>query len=177
MRVHGRVIRSGVPLPPAAGPIRLAMLYQDGIEALKASARLYGQCCRGLQTWGLELSQTPSWEATNEFIQRHDLLSMKAQQEFLIKVWGRAKRRLRREIHRRTSSSLSLAGASALCADELVHSCYKEMASALYVRPSVRIDADPWRDLRARPGRADAPGRAAGGGVVPVRQDRPRPVV
>lgn len=150
MRVHGRVIRSGVPLPPAAGPIRLAMMYQDGVEALRKSARLYGKCCRSMaQTWGLDLSQTPSWEATNEFIQHHDLHSMEAQKEFLIETWGGAERRLRYEINQRMRISPFHAGASALRTDEFFHRRYKEMGKALYAQPSAQVGVDPWSDLES----------------------------
>ncbi|MDI5971534.1 hypothetical protein POF50_019740 [Streptomyces sp. SL13] len=101
------------------------------------------------QTWGLDFSQIPSWEATNEFIRRHELHSMKAQQKFLIEAWGGVERRLRREIKRRTRISPFLLGASVLRTDEFVHRRYEEMSKALYARPGEQVGVDPWRDLES----------------------------
>ncbi len=149
MRFSGCVVREGVPLPPAAGPARQAMLYQDGLKALRQSARLYGQCCRTMvQTLGLDLAQIPSWEATNALIQHHDLRSMEAQRDFLVEVWSRAKRRLRREISRRTYASPLHIVPPALRVEGFDHRQYTVMAKLLSLQPGPQV-CDTWRDLES----------------------------
>ncbi|MCE3030617.1 MULTISPECIES: hypothetical protein [unclassified Streptomyces] len=99
------------------------------------------------QTWGLDLSKMPSWEVTNEFIQRHNLQSVKDQQAFLIEAWGGAERRLRHEINQRMHTPSFLVEASALRDDALGKRRYEEMAKALHLRHGGRAPVDPWRDL------------------------------
>ncbi|MFF8321997.1 hypothetical protein ACF06V_33185 [Streptomyces bobili] len=148
MRFSACIIRTGVPLPPAAGPVRLAMMYQDGVQALEESTRLYGQCCRSMaQTWGLDFSQIPSWDATTAFIQRHGLSSMTDQRDFLVDVWARAKKRLHREVSRRTHSSPVRIGIPALRTEKIDHRRYEVMARALYAKPNAK--AYPWQDLES----------------------------
>lgn len=148
MRFSGYVVRTGVPLPPAAGPGRLAMMYRDGVQALRESARLYGQCCRSMtQMWGLNLSQLPSWEATNEVIQRHNLRSISAQRDFLIRAWSGAERRLRHEVSRRGTDVPLFVGAPALRADEFDRRQYGATATRLCAQPDAQASGDPWHDL------------------------------
>ncbi|WP_327172579.1 hypothetical protein OG471_30660 [Streptomyces sp. NBC_01336] len=124
------------------------MMYQDGVQALKESMRLYGQCCRSMaQTWGLDFSQVPSWEATTAFIERHGISSMEAQRDFLVDAWARTKKELRREINRRAHSSPLHIALPALSAEKVGHRQYAVIAKALRVKPSAQIEDYPWQDL------------------------------
>lgn len=126
----------------------MAMMYRDGVEALKDSTRLYGQCCRGMTlTWGLDVSQTPSWASTTEFIQRHGLRTMEAQLDFLAEVWSQSQRKLRREISRRTHTSPLHIVLPSLRAQGYDHGQYAGMTSALYVKPTTRVNDGPWHHL------------------------------
>lgn len=126
------------------------MLHQDGVVALKESARLYGECCRSMaQTWGLGFSHIPSWEATNAFIERYDLRSMEAHRDFLTDVWARAKTRLLRQIdHRAHPSSLSAAPRE-LRAEGFHHRQYAVMSKVLHAQPGSGVLAEPWRALES----------------------------
>ncbi len=49
IRWSGLVVRTGVPLPPAAGPNRTAMLRRDGTSTLRNARREFGSALRSLQ--------------------------------------------------------------------------------------------------------------------------------
>lgn len=46
MKFSGRLIRTNVPLPPAAGPRRDQMLLREGISVFRESVQGYGEVCR-----------------------------------------------------------------------------------------------------------------------------------
>ncbi|WP_234432592.1 hypothetical protein [Streptomyces sp. MUSC 125] len=146
MRFAGLVIRTGVPLPPASGPVRLAMMHQDGVTALRESMSLYGQCCRSISlTWGLSLAHLPSWTSTTEEIYRRGLWTMSAQRDFLIRVWSQARRQLRANIAALTSPSPWSIGPPT--SDRWSHRQYMAMARSLHIPHDTRQLVDPWRDL------------------------------
>ncbi|WP_416479107.1 hypothetical protein [Streptomyces sp. LKA04] len=146
MRFAGLVIRTGVPLPPASGPVRLAMMHQDGLTALRESMSLYGQCCRSISlTWGLSLAHLPSWTSTTEEIYRRGLWTMSAQRDFLIRVWSQARRQLRANIAALTSPSPWSIGPPT--SDRWSHRQYMAMARSLHIPHDTRQLVDPWRDL------------------------------
>ncbi|MEE1818308.1 hypothetical protein PUR59_25235 [Streptomyces sp. SP18ES09] len=150
MKFSGYVVRTGVPLPPAAGPARLAMMRQEGTEALQESARLYGECCRSMaQTWGLDYSYIPSWETTTESIQRQGLHSIKSQQKFLIETWSRTRKRLRHEINRRSHASPLNIELPAMQTDRLDHRDYAVMAKVIDALTRKQNDVEPWQILES----------------------------
>ncbi len=123
-------------------------MHQEGVEALRESARLYGQCCRSMaQTWALDYSYIPSWETTTESIQRQGLHSMESQQKFLVETWSRARKRLRHEISRRAHASPLNMELPALHTDRLHHRDYVVMAKEIDVNAHEQRDAEPWRSL------------------------------
>lgn len=148
MRFSGLVIRTGVPLPPASGPVRVAMMRQDGVAALRKSMRLYGQCCRSISlTWGLSLARLPSWASTTEEIHRRGLRTMSAQRDFLIRVWSQAQRQLRANVEARTLPSSPLIGLPN--SDRWSHRQYLAMAPSLRLPSETPQLTDPWHDLEA----------------------------
>lgn len=148
MRCSGLVIRTGVPLPPASGPARLAMMYQDGVTALRESMRLYGQCYRSISlTWGLSLAHLPSWTSTTEQIHRRGLWTMSAQQDFLVRVWSRARQQLQCNIAALTSPSPWSGGPPAF--GRWGHRQYIAMASSLHGSRITLQPSDPWQELEA----------------------------
>jgi len=62
MMVKGLVIRTGVPLPPAAGPARVKFLHREGVAAFRRSCRLYGEVLVdvGLDQLG-DIGKLPTW--------------------------------------------------------------------------------------------------------------------
>lgn len=148
MRFSGCVIRTGVPLPPAAGPARLTMMQQEGVEALRESARLYGECCRSMaETWGLSYSHIPTWEVTTESIRRQGLHSMKAQQGFFVEAWSHARKRLRREIGRRAHPSPLNIELPILHTDTVERREYAVIGKEIDLNPFRQIGAESWRYL------------------------------
>ncbi|MFE3496483.1 hypothetical protein ACFXOS_26060 [Streptomyces sp. NPDC059175] len=99
------------------------------------------------QTWGLSLSQLPSWEATTEAIDRRGLRTMKAQQLYLTRVWSQAERRLRRGINRLTRPQVTLAGPVSLRAAGTEHRQYQAMALALQMQPLTQASSRLWPEL------------------------------
>ncbi|WP_307109950.1 hypothetical protein [Streptomyces demainii] len=148
MRFSGVVIRTGVPLPPAAGPVREAMMRQDGVEALRQSMRLYGQCCRSISlTWGLPLQYLPSWQTTSDAVHRRRLHTMEAQRDFLVRMWTQARRRLQDGIRERSRPSPLLTISLSLRRGGWDHSQYTLMANRLPLPPGALRHVDPWHDL------------------------------
>ncbi|MGW6704728.1 hypothetical protein ACWGDE_07535 [Streptomyces sp. NPDC054956] len=126
----------------------MAMLRQDGVEALRESARLYGECCRSVtQTWGVGHSKLPSWEATTKSIQRNGLRSMESQKQFLVKVWSPARKQLRREISRRANTSPLNIELPALRAKKFDVRHYEVMAEGLDLNAREQGHVDPWQAL------------------------------
>lgn len=146
MRFSGLAIRTGVPLPPASGPTRVAMMYQDGVMALRESARLYGQCYRSISlTWGVPVARIPSWTSTTEEIYRCGLWTTSAQRDFLVRVWTRARRQLRRSIAASIlPPSWSIGPPTS---DQWGHSQYLAMASSLRGPRSMPQFSNPWHEL------------------------------
>jgi hypothetical protein len=62
MMVKGLVVRTGVPLPPAAGPARVKFVHREGVAAFRKSCRLYGQVLMdvGINQLG-DISKLPTW--------------------------------------------------------------------------------------------------------------------
>ncbi len=148
MRFTGRLIRTGVPLPPAGGPGRQSMMRQEGVASLRQSMRLYGQCCRSTSlNWSLPLSELPSWEATTEAIHRRGLHTMKAQQDYLARVWSRAEQRLRRGPRDVLRAEPTLAEAVVLRTSRAVHRQYQAMARTVQVDPLTQVPLQLWPQL------------------------------
>lgn len=62
MMVKGLVVRTGVPLPPAAGPARAKFVHREGVAAFRRSCRLYGQVLMdvGIDQLG-DIGKLPTW--------------------------------------------------------------------------------------------------------------------
>ncbi|MEU2470412.1 hypothetical protein ABZ601_04785 [Streptomyces sp. NPDC012842] len=101
-------------------------------------------------TWGLGYSGMPSWEITTESIRRQGLLSMKAQQEYLLRVWSREKLRLRREVYRRTHASplnIKLPAPRTSRTSKLFNQGYVVLAKGLDVYACDHKEPEAWRSL------------------------------
>lgn len=102
-RIGGRVIRTGVPLPPASGPARQRVMRRDGHMALRESTRAYADSCRLLGEYAdANLSDIPTWEQTTADLAWRGINSTQAQQRYLRRIWEPVARQLRRRARRRS---------------------------------------------------------------------------
>lgn len=62
-QISGLVIRTGVPLPPAAGPHRTAMLLRDGHAALAAARQIFGTALIELQSLPVDVLRLAPFNA------------------------------------------------------------------------------------------------------------------
>jgi len=80
-QISGRAVRTGVPLPPPAGPARDRMLWRDGRAAFLDSVRSYADSCRLLsESAGAVLSDIPTWAQTTGDLARRGVHETAAQQ-------------------------------------------------------------------------------------------------
>lgn len=94
-QISGRAIRTGVPLPPPAGPGRDRMLWRDGRAALVDSVRSYAESCRLLSVnVGVDLSDIPTWTQTTGDLAWRGVHEIQAQQRHLRGIWEPTARRL-----------------------------------------------------------------------------------
>lgn len=95
MKFSGRVIRSNVPLPPAAGPRREQMLLHEGILAFRESVRDYAEVCRTVDMYLRDGHHLPLWQLTTSHLERLGIDQIQPQQKYLRGVWSRAEKAAR----------------------------------------------------------------------------------